>query len=68
MDCITKKIMFKKLGYLNLEFEGGRRLLCKCVISALKAKRFLHKGCEAYLTHVVDKSTLKVALDSVPVV
>ena len=39
-----------------------------CVISTLEAKRLLHKGCEAYLTHVVDKSSPKVTLDSVPVV
>ena len=38
------------------------------VISALEAKRLLHKGCEAYLTHVVDTSTLKVILRSVLVV
>ena len=39
-----------------------------CVISSLEAKRLLHKGCEAYLAHVVDKSTSKVILDSVWVV
>ena len=38
------------------------------MISALKVKRLLHNGCEAYLSHVVDKSSLKVTLDSVPVV
>ena len=36
-----------------------------CVIFVLEAKRLLHKGCEAYLAYVVDKSTLEVALDSV---
>ena len=41
-----------------------------CVISALEEKRLLHKrllhkGCEAYLTHVIDKSTLEVTLNSV---
>ena len=39
-----------------------------CVISTLEAKRLLHKGCEAYLTYVVDKSSLKVTLGSVAVV
>ena len=68
MDCFTKKIVFKKMGYPDLEFEGDRRVLPTCVISILKAKRLLHKGCEAYLAHVVDKSTLEVALDNVPVV
>ena len=38
------------------------------MISTLEAKRLLHKGCKVYLAHVVDKSTLKVALDSVLIV
>ena len=49
MDCFTKKILFKKSGYPELEFEGDKRILPTCVISSLKAKRLLHKGCEAYL-------------------
>ena len=68
VDCFTKKIVFQKLEYPNLEFEGDRRILPTYVISTLEAKRLLHKRCEAYQAHVVDKSTLKVALDSVPVV
>ena len=39
-----------------------------CVILALKAKKLLHKGCEAYLAHVIDKSYPKVTLDSMLVV
>ena len=38
------------------------------MISALETKRLLHKGCEAYLTHVIDKSSSKVTLDNVPIV
>ena len=38
------------------------------MISVLEAKRLLHKGYESYLAHMVDKSTPKVALDSVFVV
>ena len=34
----------------------------------IKAKRLLHKGCEAYLAHVIDKSSSEVTLDNVPVV
>ena len=33
----------------------------------MKAKRLLHKGCEASLAHVVDTSTSKVTLESVPI-
>ena len=39
-----------------------------CVISALKTKRLLQKGCKAYLAHVINTLTLKVTLKSVPVV
>ena len=68
MDCFTKKIIFKKSGYLELEFEGDRRILPMFVISALEAKRLLHKGCEAYLAHVINKFSSEVTLDNVPVV
>ena len=56
MDCFTKKIVFRKPGYPELEFEGDRRILPTCVISALEVKRLLQKGCEAYLAHVINKS------------
>ena len=39
MDYFTNKIVFKKSGYPKLEFEGDRRILPTCVISALEAKR-----------------------------
>ena len=68
MDCFTKKIVFKKVGYPKQEFEGDRRILPMCVISALEAKKLLHKGCEAYLAHVIDKSPSEVTLDNVLVV
>ena len=38
------------------------------MISTLEDKKLLHKGCEAYLAHVIDKSSSKITLDSVPVV
>ena len=68
VDCFTKKVVFRKLGFPKLEFVGDRRILPICVISALEAKRLLHKGCEAYLAHVVDTLTTKVTLKSVLIV
>ena len=38
------------------------------MISTLKAKRLLHKGCEAYLERVIEKSSSKITLDNVPIV
>ena len=37
------------------------------MISTLEVKRLLHKGYEAYLAHVIDKSSSKVTLDNVPI-
>ena len=68
MDYFTKKIMFKKLRYPELEFEGDRRILPTCVISSLKAKRLLHKGCETYMAYVINKFSSKITLESVPTV
>ena len=68
MDCFTKMIIFRKPRLPKLEFVGDRRILPTCVISALEAKRLLHKGCETYLAHMVDKSTPQMTLRSVPVV
>ena len=63
-----QKVVFWKPGYLELEFESDRRVFPTCVISTLEAKRLLHKGCEAYLAHVVDKSSPEVILESMSIV
>ena len=68
MDCFTKKIVFKKPEYPKLKFEGDRRILPTCVISALEAKRLLHKGCEVYLAYVINKSSSEVTIENVPIV
>ena len=65
MNCITKKIRFEKLGYSELEFDGDRRVLPTCVISALETKRLFLKGCESYLAHVVDTTVIEIKLENV---
>ena len=68
MDCFTKKVMFHKPRFLELKFEGDRRVLPMCMISALEANRLIYKSCEANLAHVIDTITSKVTLESVLVV
>ena len=68
VDCFTKKVVVRKPGFQELEFMNDCRILPTCVISALEENILLHKGCKAYLAHVVDKSTSKVTLRSVSVV
>ena len=57
---VSKECFTKKVGY---PFT-----VRQCVISNLEAKRLLHKGCEAYLAHVIDTSTPKVTLENMQVV
>ena len=39
MDYFTKKIVFRKSKYPELEFEGDQRILPTCVNLASEAKR-----------------------------
>ena len=48
--------------------EGDYKVLPTCVTSALRARRLLYKGSEAYLAHAVDKSSLEIIIDNVPIV
>ena len=68
MDCFTKKVVFQKPRFAELEFVDDCRILPTCVILALKVRRLLHKGCKAYLAHVVDTSTPELTLKSVSIV
>ena len=68
MDCFTKKVVFQKPRFPELEFVDDCRILPTCVILALKVRRLLHKGCKAYLAHVVDTSTPELTLKSVSIV
>ena len=68
MNCFTKRIRSEKPKYLEFEFVGDKRVLPTYVISALEAKRLLHKRCEAYLVHVIDIFAPEVNLENVSVV
>ena len=68
MDCFTKKVMFRKPGFPKLESEGDHSVFPMSMILALEAKSLLHKGCEAYLAHVIDTSTPKMTLKNVLII
>ena len=60
----AKKVVIQKPRFSKLKFEGDCKVSPMCMISAIKAKRLLHKGCEVYLAYVVVKSSPKVTLGS----
>ena len=54
VDCFRKEVLFRPLGELEFRLKGSRMHALPRVISALRAKRLLRKGCQGYLVHVVD--------------
>ena len=49
-------------------FKGRRRILPICVISAVKIRKLLSKGCEGYLAHVTEAKSEKLKSEDVAVV
>ena len=54
VDCFRKEVVFRPLGEPEFRFKGSRMHALPRVISALRAKCLLRKGCQGYLVHVVD--------------
>ncbi|KAJ0016666.1 hypothetical protein Pint_11808 [Pistacia integerrima] len=47
---------------------GERRVLPSCLISAMTARKYLQKGCQAYLAHVMDTHADGCRLQDIPMV
>ena len=60
--------MFRPLGEPEFRFKGSRMHALPRVISSLRAKRLLRKGCQGYLAHVVDTRKEILKLDDIPIV
>ena len=59
MDCFQKEVVFRGFEGTEVIFRGDRKVLPTCVISAVKARKLLGKGCSAYLAYVVDAQASK---------
>ena len=68
VDCFRKEVVFRPLGESEFQFKGSRMHALPRVISTLRAKRLLRKGCQGYLAHVVDTRKKLLKLDGIPVV
>jgi hypothetical protein len=55
MKCYTKIITLRASNREMVNFHGERRVIPNSLISVMKARRLLNKGCIAWLAHVVDK-------------
>ncbi|KAI5338654.1 hypothetical protein L3X38_017925 [Prunus dulcis] len=68
VDYFRKEVVLRSPGQPEVVFRGERRVLQSCLISAIKAKRLLEKGCAGYLAHIIDTHGAITNLKDVPVV
>ncbi|GAV82627.1 RVP_2 domain-containing protein [Cephalotus follicularis] len=68
MDCYNKVVDLCLPDGTTFQFQGDRGFLI-LIISFIRASRYLEKGCEGFLAHVVDKRKEKgKSLEEVPVI
>ncbi|KAM2369066.1 hypothetical protein ACFXTH_046546 [Malus domestica] len=53
INCYGKTVTFHRAGLPKVTFVGERSRVRHGIISAVRAKRLLTKGCQGYLAHVV---------------
>ena len=65
MDCYEKTVTFHLPGLPVITFVGERSGLRHPIISAVRAKRLLSKGCQGYLDHVVLNEVMPTRVEDV---
>jgi hypothetical protein len=68
VDCKEKVVYFYKPGDKVLEFKGGRRNIKNCLVSRVRARKMMYKGCIEYMAYLVNKPTELGKIEEVPVV
>ncbi|CAL2228612.1 unnamed protein product [Prunus armeniaca] len=68
VDCFQKEVVFRSPGQPEVVFRGERSVLPSCLISTIRVKRLLKKGCLGYLAHIIGTQGFTLNLEDVPVV
>ncbi|KAB2607658.1 S ribonuclease [Pyrus ussuriensis x Pyrus communis] len=68
IDCYGKVVTFRRPGLPVVTFVGEQSGVRHGVISALRAKKLLSKGCHGYLAHVVLDEAVPSRIEDVRVV
>ena len=68
VDCDKKTVLLKCSDLSEVTVQGIRSNSMSNVISAMQARPFLRKGCEAFLDLVLDLKRGQVNLEEVPVI
>ncbi|XP_070664585.1 uncharacterized protein [Malus domestica] len=68
IDCYGKSVTFHHPGLPTVTFMGERGGVRHDVISAIRARKYLSKGCQGYLAHVVLNDVAPNSVEEVGVV
>ncbi|KAM1417665.1 hypothetical protein ACFXTO_021436 [Malus domestica] len=68
IDCYGKSVTFHRPGLPEVTFVGERSGVRHGVISVMRAKKLLSKGCQGYLAHVVLNDVVPSSVEEVGVV
>ncbi|CAH9086342.1 unnamed protein product [Cuscuta europaea] len=68
VDCYTKVLELESGEGLNLRLEGDRDKSNSYIISVVRARNMMRKGCHTYLAYVVDKTKEEVDINDVRIV
>uniref|UniRef100_A0A6N2KT27 Reverse transcriptase domain-containing protein n=1 Tax=Salix viminalis TaxID=40686 RepID=A0A6N2KT27_SALVM len=68
VDRFAKTMTIQGVGNRNVVFKGEKKILPNCMISVLRARRLMSKGCPAWLAHVIETKMGNVDLASIPIV
>ena len=68
VDCDKKIVVLNCSKLSEVTIHGSRSGPVSNVISAMQARRFLRKGCEAFLALVLDSKRGQVNLEDIPVI
>ena len=68
VDCDKKIVLLKCPDLSEVIIQGIRSESASKILSAMKARRFLRKGCEAFLALILDSKREQVNLETIPVI
>ena len=68
VDCDKKIVLLKCSDLSEVRIQGIRSESIPKILSAMKARRFLRKGCEAFLALILDPKREQVNLENIPVI
>ena len=68
VDCDKKIVLLKCSDLLEVTIQGIRSESTSKVISAIEARRFLRKGCEAFFSLILDFNREQVNLENTLVI